>query len=140
MKQRPLSVSIISWFLIVSALLSLPSQVMLMNNPKALEMTEKIMALSPIPVPIQYFILYAGLLILIFTGVGMLRGSNGSRWLYVIWAGVGSIIGLATSPIKLVMAPSILFYFIILFFLFRPKANDFFSKQEGIDEQVENDI
>jgi hypothetical protein len=64
MKRRPTSVTVIAWILLVTSALSLLGSIMALNNPMAQEM----MAKSPIPIPLQYVILYVGLAIEILCG------------------------------------------------------------------------
>ena len=71
--------------------------------------------------------LYTGLLVTIISGVAMLKGLNWGRLLYVIWSAVGFVISTITSPIKIAIIPGFLLYLVIVFFLFRPKANQFFA-------------
>lgn len=94
-----------------------------MNNPVA----QELMAKSPIPVAVQYFMSFAGLLISIVAAIVMLRGANWGRMLYVIWGAIGFLISLFTSPAKLMLIPGILIYAIFVFFLFRPKASAYFT-------------
>ena len=123
MTKRPISISVISWFMIVTAGLSLTTSTASLNNPAVREF----MGRSPIPTPIQYVMLDLGLTISIISGIMMLKGRNWARLLYVIWGAVGSVIGLATSPMKTMMIPGIALLIIFSFFLFRPKANEYFK-------------
>jgi hypothetical protein len=95
-----------------------------MNNPLVLEL----MAKSPLPVPVQFAMMYVGRAISITSGIFMLRGENWARFLYIILGAIGFLIGLATSPVKLMLIPGIIIYGIIVFFLLRPNANAFFSR------------
>lgn len=85
------------------------------------------MARSPIPVPIQIAMSYAGLLVTFVCGIAFLKGQNWARYLYVGWSIVGFIVGFATSPMKFSMIPGFAFVLVIAFFLFRPKATRFFT-------------
>lgn len=93
------------------------------NNPMVLDMMGK----SPIPLPLQFAMLYAGLFATLACGFFMLRGKAWARMLYVVWSIFGLVVGLATSPMKMTLIPGIVFFVLIVFFLFRPKANEFFS-------------
>ncbi len=94
-----------------------------MNNPKAMEL----MSQSPLPLSVQYGMIYLGLAITLISGIGMLKGKNWARMLYVGWSIIGFTIGIATSPVKVMMIPGIIIFAILAFFLFRPKANAFFT-------------
>lgn len=123
MNQRPKSVLFISWFLIITGSISLLTSLTSINNPVVLEL----MAKSPIPIPVQFILMYAGLIVSIISGFFMLRGANWARLLFVIWSAIGLLIGVATSPAKIMLVPGAIIYVIEIFFLFRPCANKFFA-------------
>jgi hypothetical protein len=122
MNKRPTSVTVVCWIMIVLSGISLITSTMTMDDPTAKEL----MSRSPIPITIQYIMMYAAILVMLISGIAMLRGQNWARFLYVIWSVIGFAIGLATSPMKLVMIPGIVVFIVIAFFLFRSKANEYF--------------
>ena len=69
MNQRPTSITVISWILIVIGVISLISTTAMLNNATVLEL----MAKSPLPIPVQHAISYIGLLITIVCGLAMLK-------------------------------------------------------------------
>lgn len=91
------------------------------------------MAKSPVPIPVQFIMLYVGLTVMLVCGIGMLKGKNWARLLYVIWSAVGLVIGLATSPMKAMLIPGLLVVLIFVFFLFRPNANRYFATETRLD-------
>ena len=123
MKKRPTSITVIAWILIAMGGISLITSTFMINSPVARDLMSK----SLIPIPIQYVMSYIGLLIMIVSGVAMLKGCNWARFLYVIWSIIGFVVGIATSPMKAAMIPSLVVFAVIAFFLFRPKASAFFS-------------
>lgn len=125
MKRRPTSVTVVAWILIVIAAINLISSAVSFNNP----MVRELMAKSPVPIPVQYIMLFVGLTVTLVSGVGMLKGQNWARMLYVIWSAIGMIIGLATSPMKAMLIPGLLVVLIFVFFLFRPNANKYFATE-----------
>lgn len=124
MEKRPTSISIIAWLLIVSGGISLIASSASLNNP----MVKELMAKSPIPISAQFAMMFIGLVVSLASGIGMLKKQNWARFLYVIWGAIGLLIGLFTSPIKTALIPGVLFFAIIVFFLFRPVAKQYFSK------------
>lgn len=128
MKKRPTSVTIIAWILIVLGALSVVTTTVMTNNPTAVALMSK----SPLPVSVQYGISYFGSLVMVVSGIAMLKGQNWARWLYIGWSVIGFIIGVATSPAKIAMIPGFVVFLIIAFFLFRPRANDYFAKVEAV--------
>jgi hypothetical protein len=95
----------------------------MMNNP----MVQELMGKNPIPIPVQWVMAFTGLAVSMISGGFMLQGKSWARLLYVIWSVCGLLISLATSPAKLTLIPGLLLYGVIVFFLFRPKANEFFA-------------
>lgn len=126
MNKRPTSITVTSWILIVMGGISLISTTAMINNSEV----QEIMAKNPLPIPIQYLMSYAGLLVMIISGIAMLKGKNWARLLYIIWSLVGFSIGILTSPMKAAMIPGLVVFGVIVFFLFRPKASAFFVPQE----------
>ena len=61
----------------------------------------------------------------------MLHGQNWARILYIGWIIIGIIIGLITSPFKIMLLPGIVINAIIAFFLFRPATNAYFAGEAG---------
>ena len=127
MKNRPTSVTVIAWVLIVMGGISLISTTVMINNPMAHDLMSK----SPISIPVQYAMAYIGSLIMIVSGIAMLGGHNWARFLYVVWSAIGFVIGIATSPMKVALIPGFVVFVVIAFFLFRPKATQYFSPSES---------
>jgi len=128
MRTRPTSITVIAWILILMGGISLVGLAFVTNmgmldNPVARELMSK----NPIPVPVQYAMTYAASLIMLVSGVAMLKGQNWGRWLYVVGTAVGALIGIMTSPMKETMIPGFVVFVVFTFFLFRPKANEYFS-------------
>ena len=121
--KRPISVSIIAWYLIVTSGIGLIAITVSINNPIA----EELMAKNLLPIPLQYIMGYVGLLISIVAGIAMLNRQNWARLLYVAWNAIGFVIMMLTSPTKALMIPGLVVFAVITFFLFRPKANEYFS-------------
>jgi len=99
----------------------------MIDNPAVRELMSK----TPIPVPVQYAMACAGALIMLVSGVAILKGQNWGRWLYVVGTAVGFLIGIMTSPLKEAMIPGLVVFVVASFFLFRPKANKYFSNTES---------
>lgn len=129
MNTRPTSVTVIAWFLLIIGVISAVLTVAMIDNPIVIDLMKK----SPLPVSLQYAIAIAGLLVMMVSGAAMLKGRNWARLLYVIWSALGLLIGLATSPVKASLFPGLVFLAIVTFFLFRPKANNFFSQTKPSD-------
>jgi hypothetical protein len=125
MNSRPVSITVIAWIIIVTSAMSLVSTFFLIKNPTA----QELMAKSAMPLPVQYGMIFIGLLVGVVGGIFMLKGANWARLLYVGWSIVGFVVSFITTPGKLMMLPGMIFLAVIVFFLFRPNANAFFSGQ-----------
>jgi cbb3-type cytochrome oxidase subunit 3 len=124
MQQRPVSLTIIGWFLIVTSGLGLLFLPMAFNNPMATRMY----AQSPLPMSAHLAIGAIGGLINIACGFGILKGVNWSRFAYIGWSLVGTAISLATLPATSFALLGLVFLAVIAFFLFRPAANAWFNR------------
>lgn len=123
---RPRSITIISWYLIISGaymLIYFGLNYQLFDTPLMRNMMEK----SPLPIEVQIAQIFVGGAITVITGLAMLKGQNWGRWLYFLWSALGLTVGLLTSPMKFMILPGLLVFLVIAFFLFRPKANAYFG-------------
>ena len=128
MKSRPTSLTVVSWILIVLGPLAiLPLFMGTMHDPHVVELMNK----SPFPISVQYALMWLGALVTSGSGVLMLYRQSWARPVYVGWNILGIIIGLTTSPIKMMLLPGILVFAVIAFFLFRPAANAYFAGVSG---------
>lgn len=124
MHNRPVSVTLIAWVLIATGAISLITCVISLNNP----MVKELMSQGPMPMVFQCAIMYMGVIVAFVSGIAMLKGQNWARFLYVIWSIIGFVTGMTTSPMKAVMIPGLVIFLVIVFFLFRPKANEYFKR------------
>jgi hypothetical protein len=98
-------------------------------------MGQEMIAKSPIPISLQYVMLYLGLSIEILRAIFMLRAASWARLLYIAWGAIGLLFGLLASPDKPILIPGILMYAIFVFFLLRPKASAYFTHSENVPNQ-----
>lgn len=130
MRTRPTSVNIIGWFLIITAIVSLVSSYMSMDNP----ITQDLMAKSAMSVPLQYAFMVLGLAVAFISGIAMRRGQKWARTLYLGWSVFGLVVALFTSPVKIMLVPGVLMLTVIAYFLFRPQANTYFSARPAAND------
>ena len=126
MKERPISITIISWFLIVTNIMSVIVTLVNINNPDVKAM----MQLSALSLEVQYLMMVIGLIISISCGFLMLSGNVIGRNLYMVWTILSLSIALFTSPLKTLLIPGIIFFMVFAFFLYRPKANKYFLESK----------
>jgi hypothetical protein len=129
MRSRPISITIIGWFLLVTGVLTLPAGLAPIDNPEV----QELMARRPVPIVVQQVMLFAGALVNLVSGYFLLRGQNWARHLYVAWTFVQIGYAWLTVPIRLLIVPGVLFCLLVAFFLFRPRANAFFAGEENVD-------
>lgn len=123
--NRPTSLTIIGWLLIVMGIFGLISQLTMQDNPAV----QQVIAESPLPASVHMILGIIGAIVGVVSGYGVLKGMNWSRYLYVGWSAVGLVIGLLTTPFTSIMVLSLVFVGVFAFFLFRPAANDWFNGQ-----------
>lgn len=123
--NRPTSLTIIGWLLIVMGIFGLISQLTMQDNPAV----QQVLAESPLPASVHMILGIIGAIVGVVSGYGVLKGMNWSRYLYVGWSAVGLVIGLLTTPFTSIMVLSLVFVGVFAFFLFRPAANDWFNGQ-----------
>ncbi len=132
MNHRPGSVTFIAWLIIICGFFGLLSTfafvLLAASNPGFKIQIDAYLSQDPIPVPIQYGLFCFNICAPILCGIAMLAGKNWARMLY---AG-SSILGIGVSffsPSSQNTAISgAIVTLIILFFLFRPAANRYFSQ------------
>jgi hypothetical protein len=123
MEKRPLSLTIIGWFLIIVSLLGLYGVFTMGSNPVAMKMLEQM----HISLLVEQVWGVFGVVVDLVCAYGILKGQPWSRVLYVIWGIIGLVVGFYISPIKAVLVLSLVFLVVISIFLFSEKANDWFS-------------
>ncbi len=92
------------------------------------------MAKSPIPIPLQYVVLYLGLSIEIPCHFHVAGSELGKPSLHCLGV-IGLLFGLLASPVKPMLIPGILMYSIFVFFVLRPKASAYFRHSDNAPNQ-----
>lgn len=123
MKTRPVQVTVVAWFLMVTCVLSMGTTLVMLGNPRVREM----MAKSVLPIWGQYTFMAAALVIGLVSGFFLLKGKRWARTLYVSWTFFAFALSFATSPMKWAMLPGGLVYTVVVGLLFLPNANAYFA-------------
>ena len=121
--ERPTSITVIAWILIVLSAIGLLGTVMMMNNPDVIEA----MAVSKLGVGTQQILAVVSSIITAICGYGMLQGKNWSRLLYVISSLLGIALNAYAMPMGGAFYFSVAIFVVICFFLYRPAANAWFN-------------
>ncbi|HWP53919.1 MAG TPA: hypothetical protein VN476_07260 [Pyrinomonadaceae bacterium] len=119
MKQRPLSITIISWLFIVFGAIALVAglwPLIHLNGAQLVTDLEK------------HWMVYLSRSAQIIAGVFMLYGQNWARWLLVVWLTFHVVIGALHSPFHFIT--HLLLFVVVLFFLFRPVASAYFREKD----------
>ncbi|MFH0791334.1 MAG: hypothetical protein V2A64_06865 [Candidatus Omnitrophota bacterium] len=125
-KIRPKSVSVISWIIIIlgcSALYNvarMPAIFKMAEYQKLAEITGESLWISMLITSV------IGVLLLV-SGIAMLKGFNWGRLLYLWGYGISVLFNIITRGPSLIVLPSIVIYVIFLIFLTRPTAAEFFK-------------
>ena len=122
--ERPTSITVISWILIVLGALGVLVAALMSNNPDVMEQ----MAKSKLGAGTQQIIGIASSVISIVSGYGMLQGKNWGRLLYVISSLAGIAINLYAMPMTGAQYLAIGIVAVVSFFLYRPAANAWFNR------------
>ncbi len=122
MQERPASISIISGWLILTAVLSLLMNLAHRTDPRVVE----VMSRNPIPVQIQIAWVYTGVAVSFISGIALIMRQNWARFLYVFWSGMSLAVSFITSPVKAASLPGAVILTIIVFFLFHPGVKTYF--------------
>jgi len=107
MPRRPLSITIISWILIVFGSIALLSGVLPLSDIKS------------------HWYVHLSRILEIVAGVFMLYGRNWARWLLVAWIAFHIVVGALNGLVSLAM--HVVIFSVILFFVFRRDANVYFA-------------
>ena len=99
--QRPTSITVISWLLILTALASSIISTLTLDHPVVKDLVDR----NPLPVPFQYGLLYVGFLAQLVSGAVMLFAQNWGRILYSVCGAIGVLVSVITAPVKLVIIP-----------------------------------
>ena len=123
MTIRPTSITVIGWILIVTGIMSLPGMFRTPRTPQAQEIAAK----NPVPTPIQRAISVVSTVVTVVCGYFLLQGKNWARYLIVAWSAIQLSYGFIASPFKLLLILGVFFFLLETYFLFRPRAQEFFA-------------
>ena len=122
MNKRPTSVTIIAWLLIVHR------GVFLIDNWNVLKVKETLL---------QFMLTFFQMLFPLISGIGMLKRQNWSRFFYLIYWILFFVIYIVRNPMTTGLIGGTVLFLITIFFLFRPKANDYFAGRDSRNAQAE---
>ena len=116
MKARPVSITIIGWLFMLFGSISLLSGLLPFAGADSAQIIAEFK---------QHWMVHLSRLAAIVSGLFMLRGHNWARWLLVAWLAFHIVISALHSWSQLLI--HVLIFSVILFFLFRRNASEYFS-------------
>jgi len=116
MKARPLSITIIGWLFMIFGCIALLSGLLPLAGANKAQLVAEFK---------QHWMVHLSHLAAIVSGLFMLRGHNWARWLLVAWIAFHIVVGAlhGWGP----FLTHVVIFSVILFFLFRRKAAEYFS-------------
>ncbi|MBF0804376.1 MULTISPECIES: hypothetical protein [Neisseria] len=127
--KRPLFVTVLAWFLIVSSALCTLAMLATGHNPEM----QEIICHIPFPIGIYtYTAAYSGSMLNTLAGTAMLHAKNWGRWLYVAYGTAGIIFNLSVSPNQPMLLYGVVLFACIVYFLFRSRTHFYFQTSGGI--------
>ena len=130
MQKRPLSLSIIGWFLVVSGVAGSIGLLTMRFNPAVM----RVYGHSPLPLWAHIAFGVVGIIVTTACGYGVLKGLNWSRFLYIGWGIIGFVFSSVTVAVISIQLLGLVFFAVIVFFLFRPDANAWFNRAAAAGE------
>jgi hypothetical protein len=116
MKTRPRSITIIAWVFIAVGAIALVGSLVTAS--------QRVAELEPVELALASIVR----LVAILGGAFMLYGRNWARWLLAAWLVYHIVLSAFHSPLQLVVHG--LLFGLILYFLFRPAASNYFRNTQ----------
>lgn len=118
MKARPLSITIIGWLFVLGGCIALISGLLPMFNATTAQRVADLKS---------HWMVHVSRTAEIIGGLFLLRGRNWARWLLVLWMAFHIVIAALHDALQLAIHVAI--FSVILFFLFRRPAAEFFARR-----------
>ena len=136
---RPLRVTVVAWFFMFWALLTVIPKVFLLINPEAyrmaLELNVALQASALLPVPIWFQLLHAfvGVVVILVCGIFMLKGRLWALVVFLIW--IVGVLGLtlAVSGLSVALYMKTAVAAAVAILLLTPKSLAYFSDEHRGD-------
>src|SRR5438874_6130565 len=122
MINRPTSITIIGWWLLLSGLYGVFVSATMEMNPIAMQMAAR----SAVPLGVQEIYGVMNGFVIAACGIGFLKGMWWSRLVYLVWALLRLLLGFFIAPLWVVLLGGII-YFLVLSALCRRSVNLWFE-------------
>ena len=127
-EKRPMIVTVISWFMIIGALVVPIMIYFTISNPQMAELMEK---MSALPLVAQYGIMGFGAMVNLWSAIGMLKGRKQARTIYTIYSIIAFTITIVASNMKESLVGSVLMTAVLIGLLYIPSANRYFASNNA---------
>ncbi|MHB1766569.1 MAG: hypothetical protein ACYCUV_01810 [Phycisphaerae bacterium] len=135
MRTRPTSITVICWLLIVvgaMAMIFIPLGLLYDHATRTvMDQRLRVVAGNLLPLSVEYAIGFTKVLVFITSGIAMLNGQKWARLLFTIMAAFDLLIHLTTAPVNTGLILGLIEYAVVVFFLFRPNANQYFGESRS---------
>jgi hypothetical protein len=118
-------IKIIGWWFILWPCFSIIHIALILNDPLGKEVYEQVWESQRI----LYFIMYIGYFVNLISGIAILKRKNWGRYSFLIWGIFYFCVGIFTEPSTTDVIRQLAFYLSFCYFLFRPKANEYFDEK-----------
>ena len=122
MKNRPVSITIIAWTLIIVGLNIVFLTLLVMPTSPGV----KGFSLANLSPELFYILAFCSAGVSVFSGMFMLGGANWTRYMCLVYGAVFLGWSFLCVPGKGLLVPEMGVFAVILFFLFKPGSRDFF--------------
>jgi hypothetical protein len=133
MTNRPTSITVIGWILVLGGVMLLPETFRAPRTPRAREIAAK----RPVPDPIHRAIVATSAIVDVACGYFLLQGKNWARYLAIAWSVMQLSYGFVVSPFRLILVLGATQSLLVAYFLFRPRAREFFAAA-GANAEIGN--
>ncbi|KGU98092.1 hypothetical protein [Burkholderia pseudomallei] len=123
--KRPLSLTVLAWFVIVSNVIGLISMPFSLRDPNAVAL----LRYSPLPLEATVAIAVVSEGLHLVAGTAILKRRIWGRTLYAIVALAGFAISVFTTPFKGMLSIAAALIALFLFILYRPAATAYFRQR-----------
>ena len=93
-------------------------------------LTQDVMKSVTLPIPMQYGMMFAGVLVSMSCSIAMLKGKGWGRLFWVSWSSVSMVVGLVISPIPTMILLGMAPFLVAAVFLYRPAVSSYFSASQ----------
>ncbi len=126
MNKRPISITLIAWYLIIASLFGMIMLLTTLHNPTVQASLKQ----STLPIPVQLTWISISAMVNLICGVALLKGKNWARFTYLTVGFLSFAMSLLTmhASMRLAALPGIVVFIILICFLFTPKANIYFKR------------